>query len=68
MTEPTRDNFMEALRDVSGFTAPLMLEGTAVDTTEDGQPAVSTVSCRSTTARATPPPRAGTSDLSSHDA
>ncbi|WP_448811261.1 ABC transporter substrate-binding protein [Agromyces bauzanensis] len=43
MTEPTRDSFMEALRDISDFQAPLMLEGTAVDTTMDGQPAVSTV-------------------------
>jgi branched-chain amino acid transport system substrate-binding protein len=43
MEEPTRESFMEALRDISGFTAPLMLEGTAVDTTVDGQPAVSSV-------------------------
>lgn len=43
MEEPNRDSFMEALRDVSDFQAPLMLEGTSVNTTEDGQPAVSTV-------------------------
>ncbi|TNC21521.1 ABC transporter substrate-binding protein [Amycolatopsis alkalitolerans] len=43
MTEPTRDSFMTALRGISGFRAPLMLQGTAVDTTKDGQPAVSTV-------------------------
>jgi ABC-type branched-subunit amino acid transport system substrate-binding protein len=43
MTEPTRENFMEALRSISDFQAPLMLEGTAVDTTADGQPAVSSV-------------------------
>ncbi|MGM7671420.1 ABC transporter substrate-binding protein [Microbacterium sp. A93] len=43
MTEPTRENFMEALRDIEDLKAPLMLEGTSVDTTEDGQPAVSTV-------------------------
>ena len=43
MTEPTRDNFMEALRSISGFEAPLMLPDTSVDTTQDGQPAVSTV-------------------------
>lgn len=43
MTEPTRDDFMEQLRSVSGLQAPLMLEGTAVDTTQDGQPAVSSV-------------------------
>ncbi|PTT63238.1 amino acid-binding protein [Arthrobacter sp. HMWF013] len=43
MTEPTRENFMTALRDIKGLQAPLMLEGTAVDTTVDGQPAVSSV-------------------------
>ena len=43
MTKPTREDFMTALRDISDFKAPLMLEGTAVDTTTDGQPAVSTV-------------------------
>ena len=43
MTEPTRADFMEQLRTISGFEAPLMLPGTAVDTTQDGQPAVSSV-------------------------
>jgi branched-chain amino acid transport system substrate-binding protein len=43
MTEPTRENFLESLRSISDFQAPLMLEGTYVDTTVDGQPAVSTV-------------------------
>ena len=43
MTEPTRENFMEALRGITDFQAPLMLDGTAVDTTVDGQPAVSSV-------------------------
>lgn len=43
MEEPTRDSFMESLRNVSDFQAPLMLEGTSVNTTEDGQPAVSSV-------------------------
>ena len=43
MTEPTRENFMEALRSIEGFEAPLMLPDTSVNTTEDGQPAVSTV-------------------------
>jgi branched-chain amino acid transport system substrate-binding protein len=43
MTEPTRDNFMEALRSIDGYEAPLMLPDTSVGTTEDGQPAVSTV-------------------------
>lgn len=41
--EPTRESFMKALRSISDFSAPLMLDGTAVDTTEDGQPAVSSV-------------------------
>lgn len=43
MDEPNRDSFMTALRDIKGLQAPLMLEGTAVDTTVDRQPAVSTV-------------------------
>ena len=43
MEEPTRDSFMEALRNIEDFQAPLMLEGTSVNTTEDGQPAVSSV-------------------------
>ncbi|QAY58862.1 amino acid-binding protein [Microbacterium protaetiae] len=42
-TEPTRDNFMTALRGISDYVAPFMLEGTSVNTTQDGQPAVSTV-------------------------
>jgi ABC-type branched-subunit amino acid transport system substrate-binding protein len=40
MTSPTRDAFMTALRSISDFKAPLMLEGTSVNTTVDGQPAV----------------------------
>ena len=43
MEEPTRDSFMEALRSIKDFEAPLMLPDTSVNTTEDGQPAVSTV-------------------------
>jgi ABC-type branched-subunit amino acid transport system substrate-binding protein len=43
MKEPTRDAFMTALRSINGFQAPLMLPGTAVDTTQSGQPAVSSV-------------------------
>jgi len=43
MTEPTRDSFMTALRNVKSLQAPLMLSGTSVDTTTDGQPAVSSV-------------------------
>ncbi|WP_344067946.1 ABC transporter substrate-binding protein [Microbacterium sediminicola] len=41
MTTPTRDEFMTQLRTISDFVAPLMLEGTSVNTTEDGLPAVS---------------------------
>jgi ABC-type branched-subunit amino acid transport system substrate-binding protein len=43
MTAPTRDNFLKALRSIKGYQAPLMLPGTSVDTTQNGQPAVSTV-------------------------
>ncbi|WP_345801788.1 ABC transporter substrate-binding protein [Microbacterium sp. AZCO] len=43
MTEPTRDDFMTQLRSIKDYVAPLMLDGSSVDTTEDGQPAVSTV-------------------------
>jgi ABC-type branched-subunit amino acid transport system substrate-binding protein len=43
MTAPTRDSFMKALRSIKDFQAPLMLPGTSVNTTQDGQPAVSTV-------------------------
>ncbi|HLS49734.1 MAG TPA: ABC transporter substrate-binding protein [Actinomycetaceae bacterium] len=41
MEEPTRESFMDALFNISDFQAPLMLDGTAVDTTQDGNPAVS---------------------------
>jgi branched-chain amino acid transport system substrate-binding protein len=43
MTKPTRADFMKALRSISDFKAPLMLEGTSVSTTTPGQPAVSKV-------------------------
>jgi len=43
MTEPTRESFMTALRSISGFTPTLMLEGTSIDTTTDGHPAVNAV-------------------------
>src|SRR4051795_10481529 len=43
MTDPTRDSFMKALRSIKDFQAPLMLPDTSVDTTQDGQPAVSSV-------------------------
>ena len=34
---------MKALRGISDFKAPLMLEGTSINTPVNGQPAVSTV-------------------------
>lgn len=43
MTEPTRDDFMLHLREVTDFEAPLMLPGTAVNVTVPGEPAVSSV-------------------------
>ena len=43
MEEPTRESFMGALRSVSDLQAPRMVDGTAVDTTEAGQPAVSSL-------------------------
>ncbi|WP_396656535.1 ABC transporter substrate-binding protein [Microbacterium sp.] len=43
MTEPTRESFMEALLNISDFDAPFMLPGAAIDTTQDGIPAVSEV-------------------------
>ncbi|SDG57830.1 ABC transporter substrate-binding protein [Microbacterium pygmaeum] len=44
MTEPTRENFMEALLSIQDYAAPFMLEGSVIDTTQDGKPAVSDVS------------------------
>src|SRR3954462_700940 len=43
MKDPTRDSFMTALRSSKDFQAPLMLPDTAVNTTKDDQPAVSSV-------------------------
>lgn len=43
MEEPTRADFMEKLRSIEGFEAPLMLEGTSVTTTNDGDPAVASL-------------------------
>ena len=43
MTAPTREAFMTSLRSIKGYEAPLMLPDTAVNTTESGQPAVSSV-------------------------
>lgn len=41
--EPTRESFMEAMFSIEGFHPPLGLDDTVVDTTLDGQPAISTV-------------------------
>jgi ABC-type branched-subunit amino acid transport system substrate-binding protein len=43
MKSPTRDEFMKQLRTISDYQAPMMLPGTHVDTTQAGQPAISTV-------------------------
>ena len=43
MTEPTRESFMEALMSIDGYAAPFMLEGSTINTTVDGKPAVSDV-------------------------
>ena len=43
MEEPTRESFMEALMSIQGYDAPFMLEGSTIDTTVDGRPAVSDV-------------------------
>lgn len=40
MTEPTRASFMEALKSISGFQAPMIPDGILVDTTADDQPAM----------------------------
>jgi ABC-type branched-subunit amino acid transport system substrate-binding protein len=43
MEEPTREAFMAALLDIKDYAAPFMLEGSVIDTTVDGKPAVSDV-------------------------
>ena len=43
MEEPTRESFMEALMSIKDYSAPFMLEGSTIDTTQDGKPAVSAV-------------------------
>ena len=40
MTEPTRANFMEALRSIENFQAPLLLDGITVNTTDPTLPAI----------------------------
>jgi ABC-type branched-subunit amino acid transport system substrate-binding protein len=40
MEEPTREAFMESLRSIKDFAAPLLLEGTTIDTTQPDKPAV----------------------------
>jgi branched-chain amino acid transport system substrate-binding protein len=43
MEEPTRESFMTALKSISGFQAPLLLDGITVDTTTKDDAAISTV-------------------------
>ncbi|WP_156378886.1 ABC transporter substrate-binding protein [Microbacterium sp. Root61] len=43
MEEPTRESFMAALMSIEDFQAPFMLEGSDINTTVDGKPAVSSV-------------------------
>ncbi len=43
MEEPTREAFLEALLSIDGFNAPFMLEGSTINTTVDGLPAVADV-------------------------
>ena len=43
MTEPTRASFMTAIKSISGFQAPLLLDGITVDTTKKDDAAISTV-------------------------
>lgn len=43
MKEPTRESFMDALMNIKGYEAPFMLEGSVIDTTVEGNPAVSEV-------------------------
>ncbi|CAN5225861.1 ABC transporter substrate-binding protein [soil metagenome] len=41
MKSPTRTAFMTALKSIKGFKAPLLLDGSTVDTTRTDQPAIS---------------------------
>jgi branched-chain amino acid transport system substrate-binding protein len=43
MEEPTRDSFMESLRSISDFQAPMLLDGITVDTTSSDEAGISTV-------------------------
>jgi branched-chain amino acid transport system substrate-binding protein len=43
MKQPTRAAFMTALKSISGYQAPLLLDGISVDTTHDDQSAISSV-------------------------
>jgi branched-chain amino acid transport system substrate-binding protein len=43
MEEPTRESFMDALKSISDFQAPLLLDGITVDTTAEDDAAISTV-------------------------
>ena len=43
MEKPTRESFMDSLKSISGFQAPLLLNGITVDTTTKDDAAISTV-------------------------
>ena len=43
MKEPTRDSFMDALKSIKDFQAPMLLDGITVDTTKTDDAAVSSV-------------------------
>jgi len=43
MEEPTRDSFMTALRSISDYQAPMLLDGITVDTTSSDESGISTV-------------------------
>ena len=43
MEEPTRDSFMTALKSITDFQAPMLLDGITVDTTKSDESGVSTV-------------------------
>jgi ABC-type branched-subunit amino acid transport system substrate-binding protein len=43
MEQPTRESFMTALRSITDYSAPFLLEGGTIDTSRDGLPAMSEV-------------------------
>lgn len=51
MEEPTRESFMDALLSIDGFQAQFLLDGGAINTTTDGNPAVQDVVLQSFTGK-----------------